>query len=330
VEVDGSASVASLFSGIIGSRETVDINRSSKVVFDRKTVELTMVLDITGSMNAGTKLKDMKDAAKDVIDELYNASLDENSVRIALAPYSASVNAGDLADQVTAPLPVPVTKCSYKPKKGEPCLDLAGAAIDTCVIERKGVNAFTAAAPVGVDVLPVVPTTPYGNYTCPGSTVVPLSGKSDQATIKTILDSYVATGSTAGHIGTAWGWYLLSPEWANLLGAGAPAAYGDADKSMIIMTDGVFNTSYQSGGSTSSTTQADESYAQFDSLCNGIKASGIRVFTVGFALNDPRALAALSSCATDKSTYFDAKTGNDLKDAFHSIAQKLNTLRVAG
>jgi Flp pilus assembly protein TadG len=330
IVTQGKATLPAMFASILTGNKTQSINLTSKVVYDRKTVELAMVLDITGSMNTGSKLADMKAAAKDVIDELFNASLDENSVRIALAPYSAAVNAGDLAASVTAPVPVPVNQCSTKPKKGYPCQDAAGVAIDTCVIERQGANAATAAAPVGTDVLPVVPTTPYGNYTCPDATVVPLSGKSDRDTIKAILDSYVATGSTAGHIGTAWGSYLLSPAWSGVLGTGAPAAYGNADKSMIIMTDGVFNTSYLTGGSTAATTQADESYAQFDALCNQIKADGIRIFTVGFALNDARALTELSNCASDPTTFFDAKTGDDLKKSFHSIAKKLNTLRVAG
>jgi Flp pilus assembly protein TadG len=327
VVTEGSATLPVLFSGIVTGNTTQKVRLKSKVVFDRKVVELSMVLDITGSMNTGSKLADMKAAAKDVIDELYNASLDENSVRIALAPYSAAVNAGDLASAVTAST---TNQCPTKPKKGETCKDPVGTAIDTCVIERQGPNAANGAAPVGADVLPTVPSTPYGNYTCTASTVVPLSGKSEQATLKAVLDGYVAEGSTAGHIGTAWGLYLLSPEWAGILGTGAPAAYGNADKNIIIMTDGVFNTSYLTGGSTAATTQADESYAQFDSLCDQIKSKNIQVFTVGFALSDSRALSELQNCATDATTFFDAKTGDDLKAAFHSIAQKLNTLRVAG
>ena len=53
------------------------------------------------------------------------------------------------------------------------------------------------------------------------------------------------------------------------------------------------------------------------------------MFTVGFALSSPRALSELQVCATDASTFFDAQTGADLKAAFHAIAKKLNTLRVA-
>ena len=98
---------------------------------------------------------------------------------------------------------------------------------------------------------------------------------------------------------------------------------------MIIMTDGIFNTSYLTG-STDPVTQANESYAQFDALCAAIKGKGIKIYTVGFDLSDARALSELQNCASGAAYFFDAKTGADLKAAFKAIAQKLNTLRVAG
>jgi Flp pilus assembly protein TadG len=331
VEVTGRAYIPTTFSRLIMPSDSVVLNRSSKVVFDMKKVELSMVLDITGSMNTSNKLADMKSAAKDIIDELYAGSLSEDGVRIAIAPYSASVNAGDLAAAVTAP--TPANKCPTKPKKGQVCQDATGVAIDTCVIERQGTNAATDAAPTGANVLPTVPSLPYGNYMCPNATVVPLSGKSDQDALKLILDGYVAGGATAGHIGAAWGWYLLSPEWSGVLGASAPKPYGDAtvDKSMIIMTDGIFNTSYLTGSSTDPVTMGNESYAQFDTLCSAIKGKNITVFTVAFGTGvDARAEAELLKCASEPGNFFDAKTGGDLKNAFKIIAKKLNTLRVAG
>ncbi|MEQ1672713.1 MAG: VWA domain-containing protein, partial [Hyphomicrobium sp.] len=278
---------------------------------------------------SANKLTDLKSAAKDVIDELYNGSISEDGVRIALAPYSASVNAGALASAVTN---VPATTvCSWDHHEWK-CKDVAGVDQDTCVVERQGVHAATDAAPIGIDKLPNVTTDPKpSRYNCPSPTVLPLQGKSQQQEVKDTIDSYLASGATAGHIGTAWGWYLLSPEWASVLpAASAPKPYTDPNvkKSMIIMTDGEFNTSYLTGSSSDSV-QADESYAQFDALCNAIKGKNIQVFTIGFALYDARALAELEQCASGPSNFFDAKTGPDLKASFKAIVEKLNTLRVA-
>ena len=200
------------------------------------------------------------------------------------------------------------------------------------MIERTGLNAATDAPPVGADKLPNVPSTPLGNYVCPSSTVIPLMGKSEVATIKGTIDGYAANGGTAGHIGTAWGWYLISPEWAGVLpAASAPKPYDDKSvmKAMIIMTDGLFNTSYLTGGSTPPVTQMDESYPEFDALCANIKAKQITVFTVGFDLSDPRALAELQNCASGGANFFDAKTGADLKKAFGEIAARPTTMRVS-
>ncbi len=325
VEVDGVARLPAMLSTMLLPSRSVTINRTSKVIFDMKKVEMAMVLDITGSMNRNNKLRDMKTAANDIIDELYNGSLSEDGVRIGIAPYSASVNAGALAGDVVLPPPTTTaTTTTTTTTSSTP-------APDTCVVERQGPNAATDAAPAGTDKLPNVTTRPYGNYTCPSATVLPMQGRRNRDLVKDTINGYVASGATAGHIGTAWGWYLLSPEWSSVLGSSAPKPYNDPDveKSMIVMTDGAFNTSYLTGGSTDPATQANESYAQFAALCSGAKAKGIKIFAVGFDLPDARALSELQACASDPENFFDARTGADLKKAFKAIAQKLNTLRVA-
>ena len=329
VSTSVAATLPSLFGKIANVAPLTIINQTSKVIYAMTPIELSMVLDITGSMNNNNKIADMKSAAKDVIDTLFKDALSDNSVRIAVAPYSASVNAGALAAAASA-APPSVIVCNAK---GKNCQDAGGVDVDSCVIERTGINAATDAGPFGADKLPNVPVTPYGNYTCPPSTVIPLTGKSEVATLKSTIDGYVAGGSTAGHIGTAWGWYLISPDWAGVLPpASAPKPYGDKTvmKSMIIMTDGLFNTSYINGGSTSAAQQMTESYAQFDALCAGIKAKDITVYTVGFDLSDPTALGELQNCASGANNFFDAKTGADLKKAFKEIADRLTTMRVAG
>lgn len=330
VEVLGQAEVPTFFGAFAGMPSLTVINQKSKVAFDITKLELAMVLDITGSMcQPCTKIGDLKTAAKDVIDTLFDGALYDTDVRIAVAPYSASVNAGALAGAVSSS---PSASICTNTWFGTRCTTIAGIAADTCVIERQGPNAATDAAPVGADLLPNVPILPYGNYNCPVSNVVPLMDRTQRDSIKAIIDTYVAQYSTAGHIGTAWGWYLLSPNWAGVLPAdSAPGPYGDrsVQKAMIIMTDGVFNTSYISGPLTDAATQASQSYAQFDQLCTNIRGKGIQIFTVGFELPDANALAHLQSCASSITNFFDARNGSELKDAFKAIANKLGNLRVA-
>jgi Flp pilus assembly protein TadG len=116
--------------------------------------------------------------------------------------------------------------------------------VSTCVTERT-TDAYNDTAPS---------TTPLGrNYPdagndCLSSTITPLS--SNKTSLKSAIDGYVAEGSTAGHIGTAWAWYLLSPNFGALWPAASkPGVYGDQNilKVAVLMTDGAYNTPYCNG-----------------------------------------------------------------------------------
>lgn len=321
-----------LFGKVAGLDGMFDFRPESRVRYQADKVELALVLDVTGSMSdipggdTARKIDSMKAAAADVIDGLMGKSISEDSVRIAVAPFSASVNAGPLSYTVSAS--PPATTCGYSWRWGWSCTDVAGADVDTCVIERTNSQAATDAPPTGADILPAVPSTPYGNYSCPNAKVVPLLGKSNADQLKTTINGYSPLGATAGHIGAAWGWYVLSPRWSSYLPSGsAPAAYSDTaiHKHVVFMTDGLFNTSYLNGPSSSD--QVNESYAQFQALCTNMKAQGITVWTIGFDLHNGRAIQELRHCGGDK--FYDAKTGVDLKAAFQAIAASLNKMHVS-
>lgn len=70
------------------------VGASAEVVRASVKVEIALVLDNTGSMSEGTKLADLKNAAKDFITKMEEAStkaVEPNSVKIALVPFSNSV-----------------------------------------------------------------------------------------------------------------------------------------------------------------------------------------------------------------------------------------------
>ncbi len=64
-------------------------------------LEVSLMLDVTGSM-AGSKLTDLKAAAKDLIDIVVWADQAEFTSRVALAPFSAAVNAGSVLGPLVA------------------------------------------------------------------------------------------------------------------------------------------------------------------------------------------------------------------------------------
>ena len=46
----------------------------------------------------------------------------------------------------------------------------------------------------------------------------------DTAMLKRRIDKLQTGGSTAGHLGTAWAWYLLSPNWNTVLQQAFPTS----------------------------------------------------------------------------------------------------------
>ncbi len=75
----------------------------SKVAFGIGSIEVAMVLDVTGSMGSGngSKLDNLMDAATLGVEELLAANTPtDTNVRISLIPYDYGVNAGPLAKYV--------------------------------------------------------------------------------------------------------------------------------------------------------------------------------------------------------------------------------------
>lgn len=198
--------------------------------------------------------------------------------------------------------------------------------ITTCVTERSGVDAFTDTAPSIARL-----GRHYELDACVRPTIQPLTA--DKAALKAVIDSFTAAGPTAGHIGTAWGWYMLSPDFGYLWPSDSrPAAYGapNVDKIVVLMTDGDFNTTYCNGvpaGVSCFSPNGDPS-SQALRLCTNMKAKGIILYTVGFNVNGGSA-TLLRSCATDTAHAFFPVTGAELKASFQSIAQSIGNLRLS-
>ncbi len=303
-----NASLGTTFGRVIG-RNSIDMLKSATVNYQMRDVELAMALDITGSMLDANKLGDLKQASKDVLETLLQDARTETSVRVALVPWSASVNAGSLATTVSN-----------------------GMSADGCVVERTGADAATDAAAYGSAAVGTSSAAAAPAYSCPNDPVVPLSGKGQLSTLKAMVDNFSAIGGTAGHIGSAWGWYMLSPNWGALLPASAaPAPYNPSKtiKAVMLMTDGEFNVAYGNPNPYSAA-QVDEAYNKYRALCDAMKAKKVVVYTVGFGLiKGSRAETEMGYCATTAAHFYPAANGNELKDAFRAIANQLMSLRLA-
>lgn len=320
----------------------INLPVSAEVIKSGNNLEVALVLDTTGSMK-GNKLKSLKSAAKKFVDTVVWDNQAQFYSKVAVVPYSMGVNLGSLAADARGSVSSGTcnapgcAKYKFKNAKGAN----RTLNISSCVSERTGDEAFTDAPPSSA---PVGRNYASANNPCLDSELLPLN--SDKQDIKDAIDDLVATGSTAGQIGIAWGWYALSADFGLFTGESAPAAYGTEllSKIAVIMTDGEFNTGYCNGviarnsgnGSGVSDDKIDcdatngSATDQAETLCTEMKKKGITIYTIGFDIGeDEEAQDVMTNCASSASHAYLAATDAELAAAFQAIGKKVTALRLS-
>lgn len=211
--------------------------------------------------------------------------------------------------------------------------------ITTCATERIGTDAYTDTAPGSAPVGMMY--TPDGSG-CPSATIMPLS--TDRTALKAAITALNDGGSTAGQIGAAWGWYMISPNFASLFSTPSkPAAYTATDvlKVMVFMTDGDFNTAYCNNVLSKDSQGSDDEQIncnatngdptdQATEICKAAKAKGVIIYTVGFQVSKGSdAETFIKGCATDADHVYLPTSGTLLKDAFSAIGRDITKLRLS-
>ena len=331
VNVKADITFPALF-GLIGDADAnFTYTPEATVMFKPKKIEMALVLDITGSMcdvppafaaaacASGAKISALKTAATDIVNTLAGTNPGANAIKMSVVPYAASVNLGGRAGGLTG-----------------------GASVDGCLVERQGGSGFKDDGPSSL--FPVADVATFRAYSCPNPDVLPLTDIADLNQRNQVLAKIASLsgfGGTAGHIGLAWGWYTVSPNWSGYWpGASAPRPF-DPDKtikSVILMTDGMFNTSYKNGGEA----VAWPDPASGDSAVNGTSGNQalkickemqkgdnqITIYTVGFQ-TPPEAEALLKECSGEEN-FYNADNAAQLSSAFKDIAKRLTNIRVSG
>ena len=328
-ESDGALMAEAFAEGAVATHFTKVVHMNSLPVssysaarIERMNVEMALVLDVTLSMQ-GSKLSTLKTAATELVKEVV---WDDQSVwqsRIALIPFSYSVNTSDLPGPISTIAPSPSHSSDWKLQPG-------------CVSERTDANRFS-------DTLASVGRVYSGNTTCAVPRARPLSNNIN--TLNANISALVARGSTATHIGAAWGYYALSPNWAGRFGHTVkPYSDRDTAKYLVIMSDGENTIQYCGHGrpdrnssigvlnggtddrkkATCTGTSAD---TQLREICTDAKRQGIEVITVGFQVSN-HARTLLTQCASP-SSYYNANSNAALIQAFRDIASRVNKLHLS-
>jgi Flp pilus assembly protein TadG len=322
--------------------DTIDLPVTAEVIRSGNNLEVSLVLDTTGSMR-GSKLRSLKTAATEFVNTVVWTNQSQFYSKVALVPYSMGVNLGSRA--AAARGNVSSGTCSTPGCQSYRFRNARGAnrtlSISNCVSERTGTHAFkdTAAssAPVGRNYA-------SPNNPCLDAELMPLT--SNKQDLIDAIDDLDATGSTAGQIGIAWGWYALSRDFGMWSGSSTPAAYNaeKVSKIAVIMTDGEFNTGYCNGviarnsgnGSGASDDKIDcnatngSATTQAGQLCTAMKAKDIEVYTIGFDIEDDEtAIEIMTDCASSNDHAYLAASDTELQAAFREIGRKVTQLRIS-
>ncbi len=287
----------------------VPVTVSGSSIFGALETEVAMTFDVTGSMS-GSKINALKAAALTGIDELLAVNTkSRDRLRISVIPYADAVNVGSLIQN--------------EPNKSKKKLP------DGCKTERPGKFQYTDDGPGSG---PPFRDSRLGF--CPKAVIQPLT--SDPDLLKNSVKQLSASGYTAGHIGIQWAWFTISPNWAPYFPVSSTP--GDYDKSLnkfaVIMTDGQFNTAFAGvPNSQNVRRQQTKSMNNALKLCENMKAKGIQVFTIGFALNNKSATQTMQACATPNTNniqyYYSAASGSELVEVYKRIAQQIKVVRLA-
>jgi Flp pilus assembly protein TadG len=204
VVTTGNATLPTPFMGLAGTTSLPVLHKDgsdySKAVLAvggnaELNLEISMMLDVTGSMR-GQKLTDMKSAASDLVNIVVWKDQSKFTSKLAIVPFAYDVRLPTAAFK----------KATGTTDTSEPC-----------VVERTGSKKYADDAPQSGQYVLVHNSestkkkkTTY-TPTCDldsEAEVLPLTNEKQTLLDKISgLDTY---GSTAGHIGTAWAWYMLS------------------------------------------------------------------------------------------------------------------------
>jgi Flp pilus assembly protein TadG len=310
---DRGNALPTFFAGLIGHPQA-DIATEAIAVRGARGLELAMVLDVSGSM-AGSKIQSLQTAANKLLDILYAGEETVPELWVGLAPFSARVNiqsygAGWMEDDAKKG-----GKHGDGKKGGKDNENDQGSRGENklCTDYRSAANRATDAPP-SVELFP-----PFegDQELCPKPPVLALTA--ERSKVELAINKFEANGGTSTHIGTVWGWRLVSPRWRGLWGdPELPLDYAALpEKAVIIMTDGQ-NTG-PSWGDLLDEQQANDQLLQ---QCAAMKAEGILIYTITFQA--PAHIRPLyQQCASKPEYWFESPTNQALEDAFEAIGVSL-------
>jgi Flp pilus assembly protein TadG len=349
IVVKAEATIPTSFMQIFGIDE-VSVTGEAQVVAAQTGLELALVVDVTGSMNwtdsnGDVKIDSLQTAGLKLLETLYGEKTSLPGVYLSLIPYRAAVNIGS-------------ARTSWL--RDYSASDFSPEGWRGCVLARKKPRDQKDNPPNKKNnrFPPYYwPPSEYGywanyyfgpyspNQICPINEVIPLTDQ--RSTIEGGINTLDAQsgGGTQTSQGLVWGWRTISPRWQGYWGGATPSDmpqdYDEPNliKAVVFMTDGIADIGWElmaygflnegKLGTTNEALAEDEVNSRLSTICESIKAEGVEIFSVMFAVTDPSIETTYRDCASKPEHFFNSPTGEELQAAFETIGRKLASLRIS-
>lgn len=363
VTVDATRDLRTLFMDSLG-QDSLPVPARSTAEERVAKVEISMVLDISGSMRHNNKMTNLHEAGSVFIDTVLKPE-NRDLISVSIVPYTAQVNVGRaIFDQLN------ITRLhgfSY-------CVDFADSEFSEVAIsqtrEYEHMQHFEAGWYWnGRHYRNTGYYDNIDNPSCPKRDYEEVAAFSQDATaLKNRISRFRPRANTSIHLGMKWGVAMLDPAFrpiSQAIGVDAafrnrPAAHNDQDtlKTVILMTDGENVTTRRINPQAYANSDHRRHWSDYpfywwldnnvrssehwryywtkytpteaDSLlstiCDAAKAKGIVIWSIGFEVGAHGA-NVMKDCASSDSHFFRV-SGVEIVDAFEAIARQINQLRL--
>lgn len=317
VSAEAAVSLKTILLGVIGIND-LSIRRASEALEEVRDIEISLVLDVSGSMG-GSKIAALRDAAGEFVSVVLDpARADRTSVSVI--PYNGGVR-----------LPGEINRGLFRGLNASGCPD-------------HGMDYPIVIPHADLDNL--APLTWNGNQMvgrnssshCPQMHMESTFLQNQPGGLQDLISGLDASGNTGLDVATAWGVRALDPSWRGELPgdfADRPAAYDDRDtvKVLVVMTDGAATAQ-------SRTERRNGRWRRYElysaatardnmlEACRYAKERGVVVYTIAFQLQGQTNRNLMRNCATREQTYYEVES-MDISAAFAAIAADINQLRIS-
>ena len=313
VQISANIDVDTAFLGVIGL-DTLGATTASEVALpDPILIEISMVLDYSGSMNDSDKYTRMTDAARAFIAKVDTERGDTSL--IGIVPFSeyvyTAIDAGYLRSGGGG-------DDDDDDDEGGGGSSGGTGTVTTCLLNRDYPYSATDAPPVSGlagSQWPEGSASKCDDYADRNLLVRDLTN--EFAELDTALSTMTPLGLTNISLAMEMGWHMMTPE----LPYDTARDFSDefVRKVIILLTDGMQTVPAEGPGGGYGTDAANETTAE---LCQGAKDQGIRIFSIAYDVSDPTVESLLAGCADGPDSYFDPSV-SEISEVFEEIYSQI-------